>query len=145
MFFVLIRLIRWSVFFSAVPFQSHIGNIRSSLPGPAGKRHDSFSKNLFYIMIILFLNIYIHLLFLTLSLLFSEYTSSAVGCCTLFRGSLAALYSSSVIISALQTSPHMAAQSQRARRTRCAWVYESLGKVFRSNSVCLLKYTSIEQ
>lgn len=142
MFFVLIRLLRWSVFFSSVPFQSHIGNIRSSLPGPAGKSRDSFSKNLFYIMIILFLNIYIYLLFL---MLFSEYTASAVGCCTLFRGSLAAVYSSSVIISALQTSPHMAAQSQRARRTRCAWVYESLGKVFRSNSVCLLKYTSIEQ
>lgn len=95
--------------------------VTSDLPSPALQVRGMivFSKNLFYIMIILFLNIYIYL-FLTLSLLFSEYTASAAGCCTLFRGSLAAVYSSSVIISALQTSPHMAAQSQRARRTRCA-------------------------
>lgn len=61
---------------------------------------------------------------------FPEHPSSAVRCCALFRGSLASVHSPSVFISPLQASPHMAAQSYCARRTRCPWVYESLGKVW---------------
>ena len=84
-------------------------------------------------MSILFLNCLFNVTNLILILLsFPEHPSSAVRCCTLFRGSLASVYSPSVIISPLQASPHMAAQSQCTRGTRCAWVYESLGKVWQS-------------
>lgn len=138
------RLLRWGVFFSSVPFQSHSGNFRSSLPRPAGKRRKSISKNqlLFFcdgplISELLYLPI--------LTFVFPEYTSSTVGCCSLFRGSLALVYSSSVTIGALQASPHLAAQSHRARRTRCARVYESLGKVFHSQSNWLLTLTSVDK
>lgn len=138
------RLLRWGVFFSSVPFQSHSGNFRSSLPRPAGKRRKSISKNqgVFFVMTLLFLNCYIYLY---LPFVFPEYTSSTVGCCSLFRGSLALVHSSSVTVGALQASPHLAAQSHLARRTRCAWVYESLGKVFHSQSNWLFTLTSVDK
>lgn len=41
------RILWWGVFFSSIPFQSHSGNFRSSLPCPAGKRWRSISKNHF--------------------------------------------------------------------------------------------------
>ena len=148
--FFLYRLLRWSVFFSTLSLQPHSCNIRSSIPCLAGKRNTkwltiTWQKNLLLTKLCydelqcsnnekLLLSAGILLLYL---LSFPEHSSPAVRCCTLFGGTLASVHSSTIIISPLQTSPHMAAQSQFARGTRCAWMYESLGKVCQPS--CLLR------
>lgn len=141
MYLLLCRLLRWRVFFSSVSLQPHPGNIRSSITSPAGSGIFCCNCNLFadrkadnwpeISVITRDENLLIIVSVLILYLLsFPEHPSTAVRCCTIFRGSLASIHSSAIIISPLQTSPHMATQSQCARRTWCAWMYESLGKVW---------------